>query len=213
MHRRPSAMAITSRVVAILMAIAMVAVFTIAGSRAVFSDPTDNIDNDFATADIDLYDDDSGSIMFDVVDMLPGDQVDHCIEVSYEGPNGRATNGVNFYIPAGWLDSATVAPDLLITVEEGTAGTWNPAGTVTDPTTYPHCAGFTTATTIVTDEPLSTFATDYASGYGSWTPTGLGIGTPVDRSYRITVTLDSAAADENATVTGVDFTWEVQIGS
>lgn len=213
MNHRPSVMAITSRSVAILLAVALVAVLTIAGSRAVFSDTTDNTGNDFATADIILYDDDSAAIMFDVVDMLPGDQVDHCIEVSYEGPNGRATNGVNFYIPATWTDSAAVAADLLITVEEGTAGTWNPAGTVTDPTAYPHCAGFTTASTIATDVPLSTFATDYATGYGSWTPTGLGIGTPVDRSYRITVELASAATDENESVTGVPFTWEVQIGS
>lgn len=213
MHRQPSVMAITSRSVAVLLALALVAVLTFAGTRAVFSDTTDNTSNDFATADIVLYDDDSGTIMFDVADMIPGDQADHCIEVSYEGPNGRASNGVNFYIPATWTDSASLADDLLITVEEGTVATFSPAGTVTDPTTYPHCTGFVSSTAIITDEPLSSFATDYATGYGSWTPVGLGTGTPVDRSYRITVTLASASTAENESVTSVPFTWEVQIGS
>ena len=75
-------MAIASRSVAIAMAVAMIAVLTIAGTGAVFSDTTDNTGNAFATADIILYDDDTGTIMFDVAGMLPGDQVNHCVEVS-----------------------------------------------------------------------------------------------------------------------------------
>ena len=206
-------MAITSRSVAIAMAVAMIAVLTVVGTGAVFSDTTDNTGNAFATADIILYDDDTGTIMFDVAGMLPGDQVDHCVEVSYEGPNGRVTNGVNFYIPATWVDSATLADDLLITVEDGSVGAFSPVGTVTDPTTYPHCSGFISSTIVVADEPLSTFAVDYATGYGSWTPTGLGIGNPVDRSYRITIELASASTAKSQSVTAVPLTWEVQAGS
>ena len=206
-------MAITSRSAAIVLATALIAILTLAGTRAVFSDTADNTGNAFASADLILYDDDTGTIMFDVVGMLPGDQVDHCIEVSYEGPNGRVTNGVKFYIPATWIDSATLADDLLITVEDGTVGAFSPAGTVSDPTTYPHCSGFISSTILVTDEPLSTFATNYATGYGSWTPTGLGIGTPVNHSYRITVELASASTAKNQSVTAVPLTWEVQIGS
>jgi len=206
-------MAITSRSVAIAMAVAMIAVLTIAGTGAVFSDTTDNTGNAFATADIILYDDDTGTIMFDVADMLPGDQVDHCVEVSFEGPNGRATNGVNFYIPSTWIDSATLADDLLITVDEGTVGTFSPVGTVTNPTTYPHCSGFVSSINIVTDEALSTFATNYATGYGAWIPTGAGTGNPLDRSYRITVTLASASTAKSQTITAVPLTWEVQAGS
>lgn len=205
-------MVITSRSVAILLAMALMAVLTVAGTRAVFSAQTDNSGNAFATADILLYDDDSATVMFNVAGLWPGDQVDHCIEVSYEGPNGRATNGVNFYIPATWIDSATLADDLLVTVDEGT-GTFSPAGTVTDPLAYPHCAGFSTSINIVTDEPLSTFATSYAGGYGSWMPTGLGAGNPVSRSYRITAKLASASTAENQSITAVPFTWEVQAGS
>ncbi len=206
-------MAITSRFVAIAVAMALIAVLTISGTRAVFSGTTDNTGNSFATADIILYDDDAGTIMFDVAGMLSGDQVDHCVEVSYEGPNGRATNGVNFYIPATWIDSATLADDLLITVEDGSVGSFSPVGTVTDPTTYPHCSGFISSTIVVADEPLSTFATGYATGYGSWTPTGLGTGNPVDRSYRITVELASGSTAQSQSVTAVPFTWEVQAGS
>ncbi len=89
-------MAIAGRSVAIAAAVALISVLTMGGTRAVFSGTTDNTGNAFATADIILYDDDSGTIMFDVAGLLPGDQVDHCVEVSYEGPNGRVTNGVNF---------------------------------------------------------------------------------------------------------------------
>lgn len=213
MQRRPAALVVTSRSAAILLAMALIAVLAIAGSRAVFSNPTDNAGNDFTTADIVLYDDDSGTIMFNVADMFPGDQVDHCVQVSYEGPNGRVTNGVNFYIPATWIDSASLADDLLITVDEGTAGTFSPAGTVTDPLTYPHCSGFTSSINIVTDEPLSTFATNYAGGYGAWIPTGAGAGNPVNRSYRITVALAAASAAKNESVTAVPFTWQAQAGS
>ena len=205
-------MAITSRSAAIVIAMTLIAILALAGTRAVFSDTADNPGNPFATADIALYDDDTGTIMFDVAGMLPGDQVDHCIEVSYEGPNGVGTNGVKFYIPATWTDSATFADDLLITVEDGTVGAFSPVGTVTDPTTYPHCSGFISSTTLITDEPLSSFATDYGTGYGSWTPTGLGIGNPVDRSFRITVTLASASTADSQSVTAVPFTWEVQVG-
>ena len=56
-------MAIAGRSVAIAVAVAMTAVLTIGGTRAVFSGTTDNTGNSFATADINLYDDDSGTIM------------------------------------------------------------------------------------------------------------------------------------------------------
>ena len=206
-------MAIASRSVAIVVATVLIAVLTLAGTRAAFSGTTANTGNSFASADIILYDDDSGTIMFDVAGLLPGDQVDHCVEVSYEGPNGRVTNGVNFYIPATWTDSATLANDLLITVEDGSVGAFSPVGTVTDPTTYPHCSGFISSTIVIADEPLSTFATGYATGYGSWTPTVLGVGNPVDRSFRITVELASASTAKSESVTAVPFTWEVQAGS
>ncbi len=206
-------MAITSRTVAILLALAMVSVLTIAGTRAAFTASTDNTGNDVATAQILLYDDDSSTVMFNVADMWPGDQVDHCIEVSYEGPSGRATNGVNFYIPSSWTDSNALADDLLITVEEGSAGSFSPAGTVTDPSAYPECTGFTSTATIATDVALSSFGTDYGTGVGTWTPTGSGIGTPVTQAYRITIELDATTDQDNETVTGIPMTWEVQAGS
>lgn len=213
MRQRSSTLAITTRATAIVVAVLLVVVLSFAGSRAVFSDTTDNTGNDFASGEITLVDDDTGTVMFDVADMIPGDTVDHCIQVSYEGPNGRATNGVNFYIPATWTDSSALADDLLVTVEEGTAGTFDPAGTVTDPTAYPNCAGFTASSTIANGVALSSFVTDYATGVGTWTPTGLGTGTPVDRSYRITVSLDSASTAEGESVTGIPFTWGVELGS
>ncbi len=70
MQPRASIRSVTSRTIAPVLALAIMAVLTLAGTRAVFSDTTDNVTNSFATADIGLTDDDTGTIMFSVVDML-----------------------------------------------------------------------------------------------------------------------------------------------
>ncbi len=215
MQRRPSVMAITSRSLAILMAMALVAVLTLAGTRAVFTATTSNDTNSFATADISLTDDDTGTIMFSVVDMLPGDVVDHCIAVTYDGPDGRASNGVNVYVPS-YTDSAALADDLVVTIEEGASPGvgFDPAGTRTGVGDVPgDCTGFANSATIVNAVALSDpgFPTSYADAAGTWTP---GAGTnPVTLTYRVTVTLASASTAEAQSVTLIPFTWEVQVGA
>ena len=54
---------------------------------------------------------------------------------------------------------------------------------------------------------LSSFGTDYGTGYGTWTPSSSGT-----TSYRITVELDSSSTAEGESVTALEFTWEVQAG-
>lgn len=214
MQRRPSLMSITSRTIAIVLAMALVAVISLAGTRAVFSVTTSNATNSFATGDIDLVDDDSDTIMFSVVGMFPGDTVDHCIKVTYSGPNSQPTNGVKIYVPS-FTDSATLADDLIVTIEEGAKPGvgFLPAGTRTGPGDgLGDCAGFVNSATIVTTTDLSDvgFPTSYATGAGSWTP---GASNPESLTYRITVTLNSASTAEGQSVTLIPFTWEVQAGS
>ena len=211
MQRRASIRSVTSRTIAIVLALAMLAVLTLAGTRAVFSDTTDNVTNSFATADIALTDDDSATIMFSVVDMFPGDTVDHCIAVTYSGPNGNVTNGVKIYVPS-FTDSATLADDLIVTIEEGAKPGvgFSPAGTRTGDADVPgDCVGFVNSATIVSAVDLSNaaFPTSYATGAGTWTP---GATNPETLTYRITVQLDATSTAEGQSVTLIPFTWEVQ---
>ena len=112
-------MSITSRTIAIVLAMALVAVISIAGTQAAFTGSTSNPANEFDSATIDLTDNDTGITMFNVAGMLPGDTLDHCIEVTYTGPAGRNSNGVKIYIPS-YVEAVGTAldTDLLITVEE-----------------------------------------------------------------------------------------------
>ncbi len=211
MQPRASIRSVTSRTIAIVLALAMLAVLTLAGTRAVFSDTTDNVTNSFATADIALTDDDSTTIMFSVVDMFPGDTVDHCIAVTYSGPDGNVTNGVKIYVPS-YTDSLTLADDLIVTIEEGAKPGvgFDPAGTRTGDADVPgDCVGFVNSATIVSAVDLSNaaFPTSYATGAGTWTP---GATNPETLTYRITVQLNAASTAEGQSVTLIPFTWEVQ---
>jgi len=205
-------MSITSRTIAIVLAMALVAVISLAGSRAVFSVQTSNPTNSFATGAIDLTDDDGpGTIMFSVVGMFPGDTVEHCIGVTYSGPNGKATNGVKIYVPS-FTDSLNLADDLIVTIEEGAKPGvgFLPAGTRTGAGDGLTCAGFANSATITSAVALSDvgFPDSYAAGDGTWTPSD-----SETLTYRISVTLDSASTAEGESVTLIPFTWEVQAGS
>ena len=210
-------MSITSRTIAIVLAMALVAVISIAGTQAAFTGSTSNPANEFDSATIDLTDNDTGITMFNVAGMLPGDTLDHCIEVTYTGPAGRNSNGVKIYIPS-YVEAVGTAldTDLLITVEEGTDATqaFDPSGTRTGvQNSESDCSGFTPESggAEVTDEPLETFNTTYATGYGDWTP--IVTDTNTTQYYRITVKLATASTAEGESMTTIPFTWEVQAGS
>ena len=209
MQPRASIRSVTSRTIAIVLALAMVAAISLAGTRAVFSDTTDNVTNSFATADITLTDDDSATIMFSVVDMFPGDTVDHCIAVTYDGPDGNVTDGVKIYVPS-FTDSLTLADDLIVTIEEGAKPGvgFLPAGTRTGAGDgLGDCVGFASSATIVSAVDLSAVPISYATGAGTWTP---GASNPETLTYRITVQLKAASTAEGQSVTLIPFTWEVQ---
>ncbi len=209
-------MSITSRTIAIVLAMAMVAVISLAGTRAAFSGETVNAGNEFDSATIDLTDDDGNVVMFNVAGMLPGDALDHCILVTYTGPAGRDSNGVKVFIPSyNEAVGVDLDTDLLITVEEGTDATpvFDPTGTRTGVQDGLACSGFTpeSGAAEVTDEPLATFATTYAAGYGTWTP--IVTDTNTTQYYRITVKLATASTAEGESMTAIPFTWRVEAGS
>ena len=180
------------RIAAAVLAVSLVAVFTVQSSLAAFSDTTDNSGNAFSAGSVVLTDNDSGVAMFSASNLKPGDSEVGCIEVTYSGSldgnvrlYGAVTAGDGL---EGYLD---------LTIERGT-------GT---------CAAFGTSTAVWTNGTngdLGVFMgseTDYASGSDNWAVTG---GSPDDVvPYRFTIAQqdDNAAQALSSTVT---FTFEAQ---
>ncbi len=182
---------------AFLLSALAVSLLVLQASRAAFSDTTDNTGNAFSTGTVILSDDDTGTAMFNVTNMVPGDTATACIAVTYSGTVADPS-AVKLY-SGGYTDSGTLADYLNVTVEEGTGGS------------FADCSGFVSGATIVSGTTVAGFDTsytDYASGAGTWDPAS----TPESRTYRVTVELDAATpnAQQGASVTALAFVWEVQ---
>ncbi len=180
-----------------LLSFLLVGFLVITGSRAAFTDNTGNTGNSFTAGDVDLVDDDSGSVMFTVTNMEPGDSLTDCILVTYQGTIVDPS-AVKLY-SGGYIDSGDFADYLNLTVEEGSGGTFG------------DCTGFSLENAIESGGTVTAFDathTDYASGAGVWDPSG----TPQSKTYRITVELDAATpnAEQGESVSALTFTWEVQ---
>lgn len=182
---------------ALVVGVLLSSVTVLTASRAVFSDSTSNEGNFVDVGDVVLTDNDSGSALIEMSNVAPGDSETTCIQVTYEGSIADPS-GVVIY-SGGFVDSATLASDINLVVEEGTGAT-----------TFDDCTGFSLVGQIYggTLANFDTVHTDYASGAGTWDPAS----TPESQSYRITVELDSNAtsASQGQSVTDLVFTWEVQ---
>jgi hypothetical protein len=150
--------------------------------------------NNWAAGTVSLSDD-AASAMFSVTNMKPGTSTQKCVVVT---SNGSLPSAVKLY-GSSYATTNNLAGSITLLVEEGTGGSF--AG---------GCTGFTIAGTATYNGLLSAFGakTTYATGVGTWAPTG----TPGEtRTYRITATLSSSAPD---TVQGgtaaIAFTWEAQ---
>jgi hypothetical protein len=178
------------RYAAALLSLLMVSVLVVTASRAAFSDTTDNAANSWAAGTVTITDDDSGSAMFSVTAMKPGQTVTNCIAVTYSGTLTPAD--VKLY---GSTGGTGLDAYLDTTVEIGTGGSFG------------DCTGFTTSSTLFSGT-LASFAstyTNWASGLAAWSPAS----TPESRTFKFTMTLqdDNSAQGLDATAT---FTWEAQ---
>lgn len=196
-RRSPLGLAMAARIVAVVGTFALMSALVISTSQATFSDPTDSSTNAFTAGTIDLIDDDSGSALFNVANMEPGQTEVDCIRVTYQG-NIPDPSRVSVY-SGGYTDSGDFATYLNLTIEEGTNGT------------YGDCTGFTSVNTIESGGTLAAFDsahTNYANGAGVWDPSS----TPASMTYRITVELDGTApnAEQGESVSDLVFTWEIQ---
>jgi len=171
-------------------ALALVSLVVMVGSRAAFSDTTSNAANSWSAGTVTITDDDSGSAMFNASAMKPGDTVTECIVVTYSGSLVPAD--VSLY---GSTGGSGLDAYLDMTVDIGTGGVFG------------DCIGFSLSSTPFSGTLASFSAThtNFASGVLAWSPAA----TPQSRTYRFTLTLqdDNAAQGLNATAT---FTWEAQ---
>lgn len=174
----------------------LLGIVTLTVSRAAFFDTTENVGNYLNAGSVVLTDDDALAVMFEVDDMVPGQEAIHCIAVTYEGT--IADPGPVVVYSGGYADTGVLADNLNLTIEEGTGGS------------FADCTGFT-GTAIETGGTLADFDTahtDYATGAGTWDPAV----TPETQVYQVTLELDENAdnAVQGDAVTDLEFIWEVQ---
>lgn len=179
---------------ALILGSALVSAVGVAGlafttTSAAFSGTTENTGNSFDAATVVLTDDDGGAAMFAVADMIPGDVVSDCIEITYEGTTTDLSDLRVYGTSAGNL-----VADLDLTISHDGAGS-------TCQATKP-----ATVTSVYTGD-LGSLGADFASGTSGFVPTAQNETV----AYYFDIELDAATANsqqgESATA---DFTWEVR---
>jgi hypothetical protein len=182
--------ALWARLLAGVLALAVMSVLVLTGSRAAFTDTSVNAGNTWETGVISLTNDrEPSSIMFAVGDMQPGQSDVRCIAVTYTGPY---TADVGLYATVG----GSLAPFLTIGVEMGQGGSGSQ-----------DCEADFTGASLVSTTTLSAFG-----AYDSWTNAIEAFSAPTGtttRTFRFTVTLPADAGnDAQGKSASATFTWE-----
>src|SRR3712207_597175 len=129
--------------------------------------------------------------MFTATNVRPGSTGEKCIKLTY---NGSLSTSVKLY---GTAVSGALAPHLDLVVEEGSGGTFG------------SCTGFVASATDYTGTlaAFGTGKTDFASGVGSFAPTGAG----QTKTYRIAYTVNATTPDSaQGAAANATFTWEAR---
>ncbi len=189
--------AAVARVGVVLAGLAVVAVMTLNGSRAAFTDTTETPANNWAAGKVDLTDDDGGVALFNTSNMVPGDSVSKCIVVTYSSGTDKAAQvDVRLYSESVTTTNA-MSSHLTTQVQVGTGGNNS------------DCTGFSAGATSYS-AALGTWATgktDFATGVQGFEDANPG----ASKTYKFTITLDSAAPNsvQGGTASAV-FKWEAQ---
>jgi hypothetical protein len=169
-------------------------------SFAAFTATTKNAGNNWSTGQVALTNDSAGTARFTVTNMLPGQTETKCITVT---ANTTVPGVIKGYAINPVTSTAKLENYIDITVDQGSGGS------------FASCTGFVSASTVVSDLPLSTvyLANSYATGFGGWAVAGTGNET---RTYEFTWTFDTTGLSQAAldalqgASTGLDFQWEFQ---
>jgi hypothetical protein len=182
--RTESSGAVYARLSAGLLALAVMSVLVLTGSRAAFTETTQNPGNAWNTGLIELTDDDENSAMFTVTDMKPGEREERCITVTYTGPYNA---DISLYAtPTGDL-----AAYLDVIVEVGDGGQFG------------DCDGFVAdAGPVLVSATLDTFPT--TPGVADAFSASAGVETSKTFRFDVTLQADPDAMNKGA---GATFTW------
>ena len=179
---------------AVALSFTLIALLVVTSSRQAFVAQNDNVSNQVTAAAVDLTDNDSSTAMFaNVTGLMPGTNVDRCIDVTYTG--SVDPTAVLLYINA--VPTGTLGPYLNLTIDIG-ADTADP---------YRTCTGFSSSSTLYTGT-LADFATNrgsYATGLSTWDP----VGSPETRTFRFRLSVQNDPNAEGLTST-FGFSWETR---
>ncbi|MGL5866010.1 MAG: TasA family protein [Dermatophilaceae bacterium] len=166
-------------------------------SYSAFSSQTSNATNNWAAGTVNLTDDDSNTALFSATGLKPGDTGSKCIAVT---STGTVASTVKLFGTSPATTNA-LSTHLTLTVTQGTGGSFG------------SCTGFTPLSTgsSVYAGSLAGFggaATSYATGLGTWAPTGTGSET---RVFKFDYTFNNSAPNSTQGGTAaIGFTWEAQ---
>ncbi|PCN49707.1 hypothetical protein Csp2054_01870 [Curtobacterium sp. 'Ferrero'] len=166
-------------------------------SYSAFSATTVNPTSTWAAGTVALSDDDADTALFTVPGLKPGSSGSNCIAVT---STGTLPSTVKLYGTSA-ATTKSLASSITLKIEQGTGGGFG------------SCSGFTPASTngTLVDTTLADFgstSTNFATGVGSWAPTGTASET---RVYRFTYGLPSGALNSlQGGTASLGFTWEAQ---
>ncbi|CAN5536706.1 hypothetical protein BH10ACT8_BH10ACT8_13660 [soil metagenome] len=166
-------------------------------SYSAFSSTTVNPTNNWTAGTVALADDDTNTAMFTAANLKPGSTGSKCIAVT---STGSLASTVKLYGTTPATTNA-LSSSLNLTVSQGTGGSFG------------SCTGFTplSSGSSVYTGTLAAFgssATGFATGLGTWAPTGSASDT---RVFQFTYTLDPATPNSaQAGTAAIAFTWESQ---
>ncbi len=179
----------------VLCAVLVAASLVIVRTNAAFTAATNNSTNAWTSGTVVIGDDDSGSALFSVSGLLPGDTGTRCIRVLY---TGSIAANVRLYLQG---TSGTLAQYLQVTVTEG-AGAGNTGSYAGG------CTGF--SGTVRLNDTLSNIASTasgYSTGAGTFAPTGSGQFQVYSISYTLPANTPNVAQATSASTT---FVWEAR---
>jgi hypothetical protein len=166
-------------------------------SYSAFSSTASNPTNNWSAGTVALADDDSNTAMFTAANLKPGSTGTKCIAVT---STGSLASTVKLY---GTNPATTngLSASLNLTITQGTGGGFG------------SCTGFTplgTGASVYTGTlaGFGSSATNFATGLGTWAPTGSGSET---RVFQLSYTLDPATPNSaQGGTASIGFTWEAQ---
>lgn len=164
---------------------------------AVFSGTTANSGNSWSAGTVTLTDNDSGSALFSVTNMKPGDLTTKCIKVTL---TGSLTSTVKFYTDGS---GTALAPYLDVKVTVGQENVGSPTGNG-DCTSFAADTGVGT-NGVVFDADLADLGATYAAGTA-----GPNMDQNDYRLYKFETGVEDNNAAQGLSSSSVAFTWEAR---